>query len=302
MNDRSWFALLVGASVYLLLLGLEGFRTHRTARLKRLQGPGLDGVAAGGSQGQESSRPGFITRLTFLPFSIWRNRSSGRGRPVKPAGRAATPFSTFIEGGTKTVTSSIFILASLPGLFLFLAGEKSRGIFLAVLGGAVGYLFPRWLEVRKESATQAAIEQELPLMVELLNLCIKSGMNLAAALEAVAPLVEGSLAPAVARLVQEIRLGRGEAEALRSFAARVESPEVVSFVSYLVNGLRLGMPISDILESQVARIRRRVRRRVESRLNALPLKLTLCSMFFFLPPLAILVILPNLLILFQLNW
>ena len=65
----------------------------------------------------------------------------------------------------------------------------------------------------------------------------------------------GPLREEITTIVNDIRLGDSRSGALRSFANRINIPEVVSFVGVLVQADRLGASIGGVLRTQADRMR-----------------------------------------------
>ena len=113
-----------------------------------------------------------------------------------------------------------------------------------VLGAMVPYL---WLR-NSITSRRRTIARDLPEIVDLLSLCVDAGIDFMNALERVV----GEYPPCptideLALVMQEVRVGKRRREALRSFAARVQTPEASSFARTLIQADRMGTGIGESL-------------------------------------------------------
>lgn len=252
--------------------------------------------------------------LLVIRLRPWRAalrwRQLGRGNPARSR-LGWTPGSRPISGQAAAAGRGgpwgglpkgfLLSLGLLAGVVLLAAGAG----FPSAAGPVILILALGWPEIqarRYRLRLRVAKEKQLPLLVELLSLCTAGGMSLTEAFHAAAPLVEEPLGADLREVSKGIYLGRAMETALGDLVGRCDSPAVSRFATSLVRGLRLGSPQAEILTSQVRVARKLERYRLESRINALPLKLTLCSTFLFFPPIAVMVILPNLLALLEAPW
>lgn len=152
-------------------------------------------------------------------------------------------------------------------------------------------------EYRDETA------RAVPFLLDLLVVAIDGGLNLFQAIDAVAEhLPAGPLRDAVIRARHEMRLGRPVLDALEEMAQSTPVDEVRSLVRTLRIGHTLGTPVAATLRQSAHIIRQRRRQRLDEQLGVLPLKMTLCALFLFFPPLFVLLLLPNVLSFIHGQW
>jgi tight adherence protein C len=154
----------------------------------------------------------------------------------------------------------------------------------AVAGAAFGFLYPAiWLRDRIELRRRDSLKA-LPFMLDLITLCVESGLNLTGAIQqAVDKGPAGALKDEFARLLRDVRAGRPRAEALRELAARMDLAPVTSFVASLIQAEASGMSLGPILRSQADQ--RRIERfaRAEKLAMQAPVKLLFPLLFFIFP-------------------
>jgi tight adherence protein C len=138
--------------------------------------------------------------------------------------------------------SRLFLVFTNPALFVAL--------------GIAAFFLPDRLVADLRRAREHRIVRALPGAVDVLSLSVEAGLEF---LLAIQRLVErgavGPLRDELATILSDIRLGLSRAEAMKAFAARVEIPEVASFVSVLVQADMLGASIGPVLKSQAERMR-----------------------------------------------
>ena len=131
---------------------------------------------------------------------------------------------------------------------------RNPALFVAV--GIGGFYLPDRLVADRRKARERQILRALPGAVDVLSLSVEAGLEF---LTAIQRLVErggmGALREELATILNDIRLGKSRADALKSFSQRVEIPEVSSFVSVLVQADMLGASIGPVLQQQAERMR-----------------------------------------------
>lgn len=127
-------------------------------------------------------------------------------------------------------------------------------MFLAAAIG--GFFLPDRLVADLRKKRDRQIVRALPGAVDMLSLSVEAGLEF---LIAIHRLVErgtpGPLRDELAIVLNDIRLGKSRADALKAFGARVEVTDVSSFVSVLVQADALGASIGPVLKSQAERMR-----------------------------------------------
>ena len=149
------------------------------------------------------------------------------------------------------VASAIVVPIVLSTVF---AMFRNYGMFALAVVGAF-YLPDRLVaDLRKKREHQ--ILRALPGAVDTLSLLVEAGLEFLLAIQRwVERRRVGPLRDELATVLNDIRPGNSRAEALKAFAARVEIPQVSSFVSVLVQADALGASIGPVLQSQAERMR-----------------------------------------------
>lgn len=155
---------------------------------------------------------------------------------------------------------------------------------------AAGFIFPDfWLD-KKIKKRQMQILKDLPHIIELMNICVCSGLDFMVAVTRVTK--EFRPCPLVSELnimIRELQMGSSRRDALKNFAQRINTSEISTFVLTLLQTDRMGTPIGKILKSQSSEIRiRRFQRGEEMALKA-PIKLLFPLLFFIMPVVMVIV-------------
>ena len=145
----------------------------------------------------------------------------------------------------------------------FVALVTNPAIFLLV--GVGGFFLPDRLVADLRRARETEVVQDLPGAVDVLALSVEAGLDFLAAIQRfVERGAPGVLRDELATILNDIRLGKSRAEALKAFGTRIAVPEVSSFVSVLVQADLLGSSIGVVLQSQAERMRVERFQRAES--------------------------------------
>jgi len=170
------------------------------------------------------------------------------------------------------------------------------GILLgAALGSLFGFFLPDILLYNAGLRRQEELKRSLPDTLDLLVVSVEAGLGFDAALTRVAQHTSGPLAEELARVLQEIRIGKSRTEALRSMGERVAVEEVRTFIAALVQARELGMSIGVVLREQAREARLKSRQRAEEMAQKVPVKVMFPVVLCILPALIITVVGPGVL-------
>jgi tight adherence protein C len=149
------------------------------------------------------------------------------------------------------VMAALFVPLLLSRVFATMANPA-----LFVLAAIGCFFLPDRFVSDLRKAREHRILRAMPGTVDVLSLLVESGLEFLTAMQR---LVErggiGPLRDELTTILNDIRLGQARAEALKSFARRVEIPEVSSFVAVLVQADMLGASIGPVLQQQAERMR-----------------------------------------------
>lgn len=201
-------------------------------------------------------------------------------------------------GWTPDRVSAGKVVGFVAALLLSLVFTLTLGIpflpTLAIVVGAsfAGYMAPNMYLYQRAYERAEVMQKELPDSIDLLTISVESGLGFDAAVAQVARNTDGPLAEEFARMLQEMQLGRGRADALRSMAERTNLPDLRAFVSAMVQAEAFGIPIGQVLRVQSGEIRVKKRQWAEEQAQKVPVKILIPLIFCILPCLFIIVLGP----------
>lgn len=156
------------------------------------------------------------------------------------------------------------------------------GSLLAVLG----LLLPGLYVQARADRRKEAIINGFPDCLDLLLVCVESGLGLEAAMDRVGREMVISQ-PAVAELlsitVLQLRAGASREEAFRKLASASAVDEIQSFTTLLIQSDRLGSSISSTLRVYAAEMREKRRMRAEEKAHRLPVLISIPLVVCMLP-------------------
>ena len=134
---------------------------------------------------------------------------------------------------------------------------------------------------------------QLPDALDLLTISVEAGLGFDAALAQVARNTEGPLADEFFRVLQEMQIGLGRAEAFRALTERTNVPDLRNFVTAMIQADVFGIPVANVLRVQAKEMRIKRLQRAEEKAQKVPVKILFPLIFFILPCLFIIVMGPG---------
>jgi len=236
----------------------------------------------------------------FLPSSnlIWQqlvNRigsfvpASSKGMPVlkrrliRAGFRDPHALRTF--HGVRAVSSAALTLG---GLGLALGASPDNIVLLTAISAMAGYRAPMQYLLMRIRRRQRAIERGLPNALDLMVVCVESGLGLDQTILQVAKelqLAYPQICDEFAVVNLEMRAGKRRVEALHNLADRTGVDELKKLVAVLVQTDRFGTSVAQCLRDHSEYMRVMARQRVEERAAKLAVKLVFPIFFCILPSL-----------------
>lgn len=178
--------------------------------------------------------------------------------------------------------------------FGVLVGLRFGGIGWALLVpmALAGFFLPDLLIYNSGLKRTDEIAKELPDALDLLNLCVESGLSLQSALSRVATHQQGPVAQEFGRVLQETQLGVGRSEAFDALGKRSQQPDMERLAAAMVQVDRLGVPIASVLREQANQMRVKRHSRARELAQKVPVKILGPLLLCFLPGLFIVVLGP----------
>jgi tight adherence protein C len=250
-----------------------------------------------GSQGKLRQTPkGFMPRIVDMLNLRKQFDNEELRNKLKMAGlRGQGPLVAFMF--FRVAAPPVAFLAGLVYFFLIANMDQTSSMKLlyATLAGAAGYYIPNVFIENLAQKRQQAIKLAFPEALDMLLICVQSGMSVEAAFGKVAK----EIANQSIELSEELSLTTAELsylpdrrQAFENFAKRTALPTVKAVTTALIQADRYGTPVGQALRV-MAKENRDIRMgEAEKKAAALPPKLTVPMIVFFLPVLFLVILGP----------
>jgi len=265
-------------------------RSRRDARIARQRT--LGGEAATVDAKPESSR---------VLDTIGRvgQRVSGGGASRTLAAQLAAagfhhPSAATIYLGVK---AGLMLVGTIGGAILLLPTDLPlvMRLFGCVFIGSLLSFAPNFVVSKARTKRRKDVDRHLPDAVDLLEICVGSGMGLDAAWHAVTDEIRGVsdiFADEMELTTLEISLGLSRADAMRHMAQRTGVEDFGSLVALLVQADRLGASIADALTTFARGLREIRSQRAEESAEKMAVKLMFPMVMFIFPALLLVMLGP----------
>jgi tight adherence protein C len=206
------------------------------------------------------------------------------------------PSAPTIFFGIKTLLALSFplIVVTLSGERL-LASGVSRILFVLVSASAVGYYLPNLFLRYKIADRQREIFESFPDALDLLIICVESGLGLDQAIAKVATEIDIKskvLAQELQLVLMELRSGFSRETALRHLALRTGLEEIDLLVAMMIQADRFGTSMGDSLRVHADNLRTKRRQRAEEAAAKIAVKLLMPLIFMIFPTLMLVLVGP----------
>ncbi|MGN0267465.1 MAG: type II secretion system F family protein [Lachnospiraceae bacterium] len=195
------------------------------------------------------------------------------------------------------ITAMTMILAIL--LVLFTKTTIINKLLYLALGILGPYIVMRYALAGKVTRRKAAIEQQLPEVLDLMSVSVEAGLGFEQAIEYIVSNMEGELIDELAITSREIAMGRSRRSAFLLLGDRCGADTVKSFVGALVQAMDMGISMKVLLSSQAESMRLHRKRVVEEKAMKLSTKLLFPLIFFIFPSIFIVLLGPALMNIMQ---
>jgi tight adherence protein C len=177
-------------------------------------------------------------------------------------------------------------------VMLVLTQSPLPTIGATIVGSMLGFYAPDIALYQAAYNRAEKIQRSLPDALDLLTISVEAGLGFDAALSQVARNTEGPLADEFFRVLQEMQIGLGRAEAFRALADRSNVADLRNFVTAMIQADVFGIPIANVLRVQAREMRVKRTQRAEEAAQKVPVKILFPLIFCILPTLFIVVIGP----------
>lgn len=203
------------------------------------------------------------------------------------------------------VANYLFMRMAIPAILVIVAllyawlvfPDKPIGVRLVVVAavGLFGYLMPQILLKNAISKRQKALQRAYPDALDLIVICVESGMSIEAAFNK----VTDQMADSSAEMAEEFGLTAAELaflsdrrQAFENLHERTGMPTFKALATTLLQSERYGTPIANGLRVLAQENRDARMSTAERKAAALPAQLTVPMIIFFLPVLFVVIVGP----------
>ena len=226
----------------------------------------------------------------------WFGQEAARLKLVQAGYRGQAPYVTYLFFRMVTPV----LLALLTGLYLFIVIDLHQPVFvkigLCIAAAYTGMHLPLVILKNKIQRRKLSIRRAFPDSLDLLLICVESGMSIETAFKKVSDEV-GSQSVALA---EELMLTTAELsylpdrrQAYENLAQRTDLEGVKSVCMALQQAERYGTPLAHMLRVMAQENRDMRMAEAEKKAAGLPPKLTVPMILFFLPVLLIVILGPS---------
>lgn len=183
------------------------------------------------------------------------------------------------------VVASGAVAGTLVLFSVMLFGFDGMLVFVsAMLGLVLGWFYPSlWLGERRK-ARHKRVVKDLPTYLDFITMSVEAGLNITGAIEqAVLKGPSGPLSQEFSRMLRDLRAGLPRSEALKRMAERMDSAQISSFTSALIQADRVGASLGETLRAQSSQRREERFLRAEKLALEAPVKMMLPLVACFFP-------------------
>lgn len=283
--------LLIFALVIALVLGVASYIAHRMAlreQLERLKGH--EGIIENQTSLRSRHTDGAWARIAEAVEAAGLDLTDTKDERLSAKLRAAGYKSPWAPRVFTLVRLLGVIVLPLGYVLLAYSGANPPSFLSAYITGAVlallGLYIPNLYVAARADRRREEITRGFPDCLDLLIVCVESGLGIEAALDRVGR--EMSIShPLIAEMLSittlQLRAGASREDAFRKLADVAGVDEVRSFTTLLIQSDKLGTSITQTLRVYAAEMREMRRLRAEEKAHRLPVMISIPLVVCMLP-------------------
>jgi tight adherence protein C len=242
--------------------------------------------------------PKQIVRKVVEDFNLtkWLAQEEARGKLVMAGYRGQAPYVTFLF--FRLVTPIVFLIGAAVYIFLIANMQQTLPIKIGMCVAAAwaGMQAPMVFLKNAIAKRQLSIKRAFPDALDLLLICIESGMSVEAAFRKVSDEIGGqsiALAEEFTLTTAELSYLQDRKQAYENLALRTGLEGVKAVCLALQQAERYGTPLGQTLRVMAQENRDMRMNEAEKKAASLPPKLTVPMIVFFLPVLFVVILGPT---------
>ncbi|HYC67159.1 MAG TPA: type II secretion system F family protein [Brevundimonas sp.] len=192
-----------------------------------------------------------------------------------------------------------FVMLAIAVFYVFILNDFGLTVMvrltICMFAAVIGFYGPNIFLANRIAKRRTSIMQAFPDALDLLLICVEAGMSIEAAIQKVSQEIGGSsidLAEEMTLLSAELSYLPDRRMAYEGLAKRTNHPGVKSVATAMTQAETYGTPLGSALRTMAKENREMRLSAAEKKAAALPAKLTVPMILFFLPVLFIVILTP----------
>jgi tight adherence protein C len=296
--------VLVFAMVMLLAMGMFywlDYRVKRSKMLERIKSKGrdLEAKASGKTPFQLSAiKKDLLSIFSSLGKRVKPKREEELSRVRKKLVMAGyrKESGPVVFFGLKAFLGILLPVIFLAVKLLTIKISPAQTLLLLVIMALVGFYLPNiWLRIKINRRSMKILEG-FPDAVDLMVVCVESGLGLDEAINRVAQEIgfeNKELSEEFGLLILELRAGKTRSDALKNLAFRTDLEDINNLVTLLVQTDKFGTSIGQALRVHADFMRFKRNQRAEEIAAKIPVKILFPVIFFIFPALFTVLLAPS---------
>ena len=199
---------------------------------------------------------------------------------------------SFLGIGVVTSILGVPTMMKLAGIPADFATQAIFGMLWVIIFTYLGFTGPTFWLRKTVNKRIKQIRKSMADVVDLVVLAIEAGLGFDQAVGQAVAKTTGPLTDELARVLDEIRVGKQQGEAFRDMSKRVRMPELTLLVAAIDQATRMGTGLSQALRLQSTEIRERRMAYIREQAGKLPVKMMMPLVFCIFPALFVVILGP----------
>ena len=190
---------------------------------------------------------------------------------------------------------NIRLITSILIFLIILINYKYGYIFSIIIVILYYYLFEKILLDNKINKRRKKLNVEAIYFFEVLTLSLQTGRNLVEAISITTNSIDSELSLEFKEALRETKYGKSLNESLSDMQSKIPSDSINNIILALTQANIYGSSIIDTMNNQVDYLRERRKLEVKAAISKVPTKISIISVFFFIPLILLIILGPAIL-------
>lgn len=181
-------------------------------------------------------------------------------------------------------------------LFIIIFSNFKYGYIIGIVITIIYYfMFERIILDNRIKIRSKRLDNEAIYFFEVLTLSLQTGRNLAEAISMTTSSIDSELSNEFKEALRETKYGKSLTESLNDLQKYIPSDNINNIILTLTQANMYGSSIIDTMQTQVDYLREKRIMEVKSAISKIPTKISVISVFFFIPLILLIILGPVLL-------